>query len=334
MNLVLTTFGAYLRRRGEMFLIKIGEVKKEVSARKVRSIFIAAGASFSTDAVELALEHNIDIVFLDKYGEPYGRVWHGRPGSTTSIRRAQLRLADTAAGVERAKSWILQKLDNQIEFLQEARRRRSRLSASLTTSIERLRGLRDKLSALEGGALDEVRSRIMGLEGSAGAEYWRAVNLLLHERHRFKERSYRPAKDAFNCLLNYAYGVLYSQVERACVLSGLDPYVGFVHTDDYNKKSLVFDLIECYRVWADETVLGLFAARKVTEDFFRPLENGMLLDKPGKAALMERFEAFLAEKKQHRGRNVQRREIIQLDCQRIANQLIDREDDEDEDESL
>ena len=36
MDLILTTFGTYLHRQGEMFLIKIKDEKREVSSRKVR----------------------------------------------------------------------------------------------------------------------------------------------------------------------------------------------------------------------------------------------------------------------------------------------------------
>jgi CRISP-associated protein Cas1 len=327
MNLVITTFGAYLHRKGEMFEIQVEKIKKEVAARKVRSILISTGASLSTDAIKLAIENNIDIVFLDKFGQPYGRVWHGRPASTTAIRRAQLRIADEAAGVALATSWIVRKLDNQLEFLENTRKKRTRLSAALTEKISALRTLREKLQALDGD-LEELRGSIMGLEGKAGAIYWQAVNLLLTPQYQFKERSRNPATDAFNCFLNYAYGVLYSVVERGCVLAGLDPYVGFIHTDNYNKKSLVFDLIECYRIWADETVVGLFAARAVKKEMFRELENGLLLDKPGKIALMERFDVFLDEKIRYRNRNVMRREIVQLDCHRIANALIDKEEDD------
>ena len=114
MNLVLTTFGTYLHRNGEMFVIKIKEEKREVSSRKVRSILITTGASLSTDAIQLAISRNIDIVFLDQNGQPYGQVWHGKLGSTTAIRREQLRFADTNEGVELAKSWIIRKLNNQI----------------------------------------------------------------------------------------------------------------------------------------------------------------------------------------------------------------------------
>ena len=39
----------------------------------------------STQAVVTALEHNIDIMFLDKFGDPTGRVWFSKMGSTALI---------------------------------------------------------------------------------------------------------------------------------------------------------------------------------------------------------------------------------------------------------
>jgi CRISPR-associated protein Cas1 len=162
MDLILTTFGTYLHRQGEMFVVKIKEQKQEVSSRKVRSIMITTGASLSTDAIELAIEKNIDIVFLDQVGHPFGRVWHGRPGSTIAIRREQLRLADTEKGLRLALGWLLRKLDNQVEFLREARQRRSRLSAALTEKINALIELRGSLEGVK-GELDAVRGDHYGL---------------------------------------------------------------------------------------------------------------------------------------------------------------------------
>ena len=329
MDLVITTFGTYLHRQGEMFVMKVKDQKKEISSRKVRSIAITTGASLSTDAIQLAIEKNIDIIFLDEVGHPYGRVWHGRPGSTTAIRREQLRLADTEKGLQLALSWLLRKFDNQIEFLREARQRRTRLSAMLTEKIDALLDLRQPLANLN-GELDTVRGTIMGLEGRAGRTYWEAVNLLLPENFQFEARSRNPARDEFNCLLNYSYGVLYGTVERACILAGIDPYVGFIHTDHYQKKSLVFDLIECYRTWADETVVGLFAARKVKQDMFDKLENGLILNKAGKVILMEQFGTYLDEGIRYRNRNIKQRDTVQLDCHRLANEWIGRISDEDD----
>ncbi len=322
MDLVITSYGAYLHRRGELFAIKADGDTREVSSRRVRSIVIATAASLSTDAVQLAIEKNIDIVFVDRYGNPFGRVWHGRPGSTTTIRRTQLRVADTMVGFQMARGWVLEKTHNQIRFLQAASRRRPRLSSKLTQDIRVLRELVERLEALE-GVLDQVRGTVMGIEGKGARIYWHAINLMLPERFRFESRSRNPARDPFNCLLNYAYGVLYGTVERACVLAGLDPYVGFLHTDHYQKPSLVFDLIERYRVWADETVLGLFASRKVRDDLFDPLHNGLTLNKKGKSVLMTRFGEYLDTAIRHHGRNVKRREVVQLDCHRFAAELIE-----------
>ena len=329
MDLILTTFGTYLHRQGELFLVRVKEQKQEVAARKVRSILITTGASLSTDAIALAIEKNIDIVFLDAVGEPYGRIWHGRPGSTIAIRRAQLRLADTEQGLSLALGWMVRKLDNQIEFLRATRKRRTKLSALLTEGIQKLEQHRADITSLT-GSLETIRASLMGIEGRAGRTYWGTVNLLLPATFRFEGRSRNPAKDEFNCLLNYAYGVLYSTVERACILAGLDPYVGFVHTDHYQKKSLVFDLIECYRIWADETVVGLFAARKVKQAQFDRLHNGLKLNKEGKAVLMEHFGAYLDEGIRYRQRNIKRRDTVQLDCHHIANDWIKHCDHEDD----
>jgi CRISPR-associated protein Cas1 len=162
----------------------------------------------------------------------------------------------------------------------------------------------------------------MGIEGSGGRIYFEALSSLMPDRFQFKGRSRNPAKDEFNALLNYSYGVLYSRVEKACIVAGLDPYVGFIHTDHYNKKSMVFDLIENYRIWGDETVVNLFASRKVKAEHFDTIPNGFTLNKDGKAVLLTAFNEFLDESIRYRGRNIKRDNIIQFDCHRIANQLI------------
>lgn len=144
----------------------------------------------------------------------------------------------------------------------------------------------------------------------------------MSDRYKFNGRSRNPAKDEFNALLNYAYGILYSRVEKACIIAGLDPYVGIIHTDHYNKKSMVFDLIENFRIWAEETVINLFAGRRVKQEYFDKLENGYTLNKEGKAVLIEALTAFLDESIRYGGRNIKRGDVIQFECHRIANSLI------------
>ena len=100
-------------------------------------------------------------------------------------------------------------------------------------------------------------------------------------------------------------------------------------TDHYNKKSLVFDLIENYRIWADETVVNLFAGRKVKGEHFDQIPNGVTLNKEGKAVLLTAFNEYLDESVRYRGRNIKRDNIMQFDCHRIANSLIGNTDETD-----
>ncbi len=60
-------------------------------------------------------------------------------------------------------------------------------------------------------------------------------------------REGRGSQEPVNSLLNYGYGILNKEVERATLLAGLDPYAGFVHADRPGKYSLVYDLIEPFR---------------------------------------------------------------------------------------
>ena len=321
MQLIINTYGAYLHVKDGVFEVKAVEKKNYVSPKKVRSVLITTGASLSSDAVKLAVEHNIDIIFLEKSGKPYGRIWHDKLGSTARIRQRQLNLATTDEGLEIGKQFINQKFENQIRFLKELRERRTKLSAEISKTIDRISQSKVDLEKVS-GVSDDVRGTIMGIEGNAGREYWKMMSQLLPERFQFKGRSRNPAMDEFNCLLNYSYGVLYSIVERACVLAGIDPYVGFIHTDHYAKTSMVFDVIEGYRIFAEETVMNLFSRKKVKKSLFDAYKKGLTLNKDGKIVLMTYYNEFLDQKILYRKRKIKRRDTVQFDLHRLANSWI------------
>ncbi|MGC9366068.1 MAG: CRISPR-associated endonuclease Cas1 [bacterium] len=321
MELIINTYGSYLHKSGDCFKIKVEDKVHEISCKKVSSILISTGAYLSTDAIQMAMENNIDIVFLDKFGNPFSRVWHSKLGSTTLIRRKQIEISNSVAGMKYALEWIGNKFKNQIELLKNLRKTRPKKSAEITEYVERLKDLGIKIASLK-GKIDDNRQMILSLEAQGSKLYFQLLSSILPSRFQFNGRSRNPAKDEFNTLLNYAYGVLYSKVEKGCIISGLDPFVGIIHTDNYNKKSLVFDLIENYRIWAEEIVVKLFASRKVKNNMFDTIPRGLSLNKEGKEVLLKSFNEYMDISIRHRGRNVKRKNIIQLDCHRIANELI------------
>lgn len=323
MQLVITTYGSYLRKSGDCFAVKNEGSITEIAVKKVESILITTGATVSTDALRFAVENNIDIIFLDKFGNPYGRLWHSKFGSTALIRRRQLEISETEEGLALVKEWVLEKVDNQRGFLEKLKRPREEKAGMLLDALSRLNEARSKIDALD-GTIEEKRGTLMALEGTAGNAYFETLSLIMPERFRFNGRSRNPAADEFNAMLNYGYGVLYSLLERACIIAGLDPFVGFLHTDNYNKKSLVFDIIEIFRIFAEETVVYLFTGRNVKVEYFDEVKGGLTLNKGGKAVLIAALNKTLDESVRYRGRNIKRRNTVQFECHRIANRLLEK----------
>jgi len=170
MQLVINTYGSYLRKSGDCFLVKTEDKTYEISVRKIDSIMIATSAYLSTDALKMAIENNIDVVFLDEFGDPYGRVWHSKLGSTVLIRRKQLEINAINEGLELAKEWIIKKVENQIDFLGRLKRPREDKAERLGESVKGIEEIKERIASLT-GTIDERRGTIMALEGAAGKIY-------------------------------------------------------------------------------------------------------------------------------------------------------------------
>jgi len=280
MQLVINTYGTYLHIKDELFEVRIKKDKKvekhHFASQKVSSIMLSKGAAISTDAIILAMKNNIDIVVFEYDGQPVGRFWHSKLGSTSKIRKKQLEASINVDGMNYVKDWIGTKLNNQVEFLKRLKKHRVKIAEELDEKIASINRLKIKIRENIGDKTSMEADTIRGLEGTAGRIYFQTLSSLLSKQYQFDGRSFRPAKDPFNTFLNYAYGILYSRVEKALIIAGLDPYIGFMHRDDYNMKSMVFDFIEPYRIYADEVIFKLFSAKKINVHIVIKLQMAIL----------------------------------------------------------
>lgn len=350
MQLHISTYGTYLHVKDAMFDVRRkGEDGKVItatySAEKVTHILLATGTSLSTDAVRLAMRHNVDIVFIEQQGDPIGRVWHAKLGSTTKIRKRQLEASLGPDGLRWVRAWLLAKLDSQTSFIRGLKKHRPQHADFLDDKLTRMEALALSISTLASASgqtvgatsVADVADTLRGLEGTAGRLYFETLSYVLPKEYQFNGRSSRPAQDAFNAFLNYGYGMLYGKVEKTLMMAGLDPYVGFLHRDDYNQLSMVYDFIEPYRGWVDEVVFRLFTAKKVnirSADRSHVSEVagsrasvsttvGLSLNADGKALLVNAFNEFMDNDPiRYRGRNLVRSHCMQLDAHQFANELI------------
>lgn len=327
MQLFINTPGSYLHVKDEMFEVRFTkegkEEKHQLAAHKVTSIILAQSAALSTDAIRLALQFNIDIVVTENNGHPLGRFWHSKLGSTTKIRKAQLEASLSEEAVKWIKEWVIKKVENQAGFINDLIKHRTTQAAFLKEQEEKIKAQAVSLANLKGEKIQDIADSIRGLEGTAGRIYFETLSTVIPDQYRFSGRSSRPAKDPFNAFLNYALGILYSRVERALILAGVDPYLGFLHRDDYNQLSMVFDFIEPYRIHAEIAVFRLFSAKKVNQTHTDAITNGHSLNTEGKKLLAEHFIDYLDNQPiRYNGRNLTRMHGMQLDAHQFANNLI------------
>lgn len=296
MELVINSFGTSLSRDNEGFVIINAEGKQRVPAVGIKSIQISRGAQITSDAVMLAVEREIEVLFMDKSGQPIARVWSPRYGSVSTIRKGQLAFTYSKESVKWIKDIVMRKIENQQAILLMMPAEDKPLQRQVDKAVNRLEDYRSKIAHLDGDIVNDIAPTLRGWEGVASKIYFEAVNLFLPEAYRFEKRSQHPATDVANALLNYGYGLLYGKIEGSLIKAGIDPYIGIMHRDDYNRPVLVYDVIELYRVWVDYVVIALLMQKAITDEHYSVRDDGSYwLEQLGRRILIQSVNDFLDE---------------------------------------
>lgn len=321
MELVLNTFGTSLSRDNEGFVILAKEGKQCIPAEGITSIQISRGAQITSDAVLLAIEREIEVLFMDRSGRPMGRIWSPKYGSVSTIRKGQLSFTFSKEAVAWIRDVISRKIENQQALILMMIPRSPEMEVAALKAINRLEDYRTKVNGVEGEIVADVAPTLRGWEGLASKIYFNALNLFLPEAYRFKERSQHPAVDITNALLNYGYGLLYGKIEGALIKAGIDPYVGVMHRDDYNRPVLVYDVIELYRVWVDYVVCSLLMQQVITDEYYSVRDDGSYwLEALGRRVLIQSLNDYLDEVITLKGVSRSRLNQISLYAQSLAQQ--------------
>jgi CRISPR-associated protein Cas1 len=202
----------------------------------------------TTPFLQRALRDGIDVILLDEHGGPGGRLG-SLAHSDPTARRAQYRAADDHAfTLDLVRTFIDGKIANMRVALLRASRRvpdPAVASAAETLAITRL-VLADAASYGE----------LLGHEGTASREYFRAWRHLIGDDWAFTARQRRPPPDPVNAMLSFGYTLLVQEAIATLEAAGLDSAVGFLHRARWGRPSLALDLMEELRsVVVDSAVL-------------------------------------------------------------------------------
>lgn len=277
-TLYITSSDRYLSLDGENVVVLADKQEiGRVPLHNLEAIVTLGFTGASPALMGACAKRNIALSFLSQSGRFLARV-SGEERGNVLLRKRQYFLSECAAErLDIAKSFITGKVFNGRWVLERATR-----DHALRVNVERLKYVSGKMkNSLGAIQKSESVDTLRGIEGEAASLYFSVFDELIlqqKEAFSFKGRNRRPPLDAVNALLSFVYTLLLQMNIAALETVGLDPYVGFMHTDHPGRASLALDLMEELRsVFADRFVLSLINKRIVSPAGFRQKENGAVI---------------------------------------------------------
>ncbi len=250
-----------------------------------RIVILDGDGAITFDALEWLSEQGVPLVQIN---------WRGEVGCTSvsdysanpEIVSRQLDIRNTAQGFQFAKWLIQEKIQHSCDVIKK-------VGGHDEYGQEILEKIDNQLQSLIKTPPTDYQY-LMATEAIAAAayfRYWYTINLKwrgLNSKPIPPEwmqvgsrigtsKSNQFALHPMNAILNYAYGVLESEVRGIILTQGLDPTIGFMHSKfKSDRQCLVFDLMEPVRPIMDLKVLEFITSHTFAPDDFILNKNGVV----------------------------------------------------------
>jgi CRISP-associated protein Cas1 len=277
----LSNYGSYLGRAEGCFEIreKTGKVERYPHFQKeIGEAVLKSGSYVSVDAlIDLAL-WNIDTYIMTKRNRVVAVLRNLEDDSHVETRLSQYEAIKNEKGIVIAKQFLLSKLEGQNKVL-----RKHGLKPLEIDSVKR------EIESVASDDLKIYRRRLTQIEAKCSRLYFKEVFKLFPESIRPESRRTFKAYDGLNNVFNFGYYVLKCRVHKALLKAKLEPYLGFLHSVQHGKPSLVCDFQELYRYLIDDYLIE--RCHKLRKKDFVLVTDFMMHLKMGKKIHLCEFEA-------------------------------------------
>ena len=285
-TLYITQQGAVLSKTSERLNVTLNkELISEIPLIKVSQVVVFGNVLITPPTLRLLMRHEIEICHLTQHGTYLGRT---QPDISRNslLRIAQYQAAfDPKRRLALARCFVVGKLANLramlIDKVEKARKPEIKQALKRIKSAEK--------GAQKARSLDSVRAQ----EGEGSAAYFSVFQQMIKTpAFTFDTRVRRPPTDPVNAMLSFGYTLLANTMYTAVNIVGFDPYIGYLHAEEYGRPSLPLDLIEAFRpLIVDTMVLICLNKHILTPKDFQPAENNAcLLTDEGRKTFLEQYE--------------------------------------------
>ncbi len=298
--LYLTEQNTILRKSGKRLLfchkppgatakpgVRRQDIIIDLPCADVDHVMIYGNVQLTTQAMRQLLEHGIETALFSYHGELLGQITPPA-GKNIELRLAQYeRFMDKDFVLRFAKELVNCKIKQAREFVRNFVINHPDIN--FTENLNSIDGIRANIQNVT--ALDSL----LGLEGSASAQYFQCLGKMLPQKWEFGGRSKRPPLDPPNAVLSFGYTILASELQSLLDGAGFDPFLGFYHQPDYGRASLALDLLELFRhSLIDRLMLRLFNLSILDEHDFMPVGKGAIYLSPtGKVKFFKQYEKIM-----------------------------------------
>lgn len=267
LKIELSDYGDYLGRGEGCFEVR--NKKNEAQCyphfeKEIGEAVLKSGSYVSVDAlIDLAL-WNIDTYIMTKRNRVVAVLKNLEDDSHVKTRVAQYSALSNEKGIAIAKQILMSKIEGQ----------------NLVLKKYGLKPLDCKICEIENcksESLDAVRRRLNVIEGHKAKAYFKQIFSLFPRNIRPDKRIGYKAYDGLNNVFNFAYYVLRCRIHKALLKARLEPYLGFLHSTQFGKPSLVCDFQDLYRYLVDDFLIRRRFHKKdfvLVTDFMMSLRMG------------------------------------------------------------
>jgi CRISPR-associated endonuclease Cas1 len=242
-----------------------------------RLVVIGSDGLVSLAALRWLADQGVAFALLDRLGEVLATTGPVYP-SDARLRRAQSLAEDSGAAMRIAIELIRRKLLAQERFVRE--------KFQDTALAEIIANQRHALA--KANSKEDIRR----YEAYGALAYWRAwhdlhIQFSQSDLRRVPQhwqvfgtrvspltKSPRLAVNPPNAMLNYLYAILESEARLAISELGLDPGIGFLHSDTRTRDSLACDLMEPIRPQVDAFLLDWLRRAPLQRKWFFEQRDG------------------------------------------------------------
>ena len=321
MHLYLNQQSGSLMTESGMFIIKNGEDEHRFAPVHLTSICISQQYILHTNALILAMKHQIPVVLLKSNGMPEGIVYSTRYQEYAELQFNQFAWCKSGQGWQ----WLIRQhtdcTNRRIRLLERMKEKQGKKARHTETQIANMKLHRDSLIQLGKSNPAKDYQALIKLIPQLEKPYFEALSSALPKAFRFEKRSKGPSKDKYNTLLNYLTGIQYHICATAMLKQGVNPYLPFRLASDSEAISWAQGFQVLFHPWAEWTALRLCQRERIGDEHFRKEKGSLWLTPSGRKLAAEKLHKYLDRKKAQKPRAIRRRKMIQEEARKLKEQL-------------